>query len=274
MITLLSAFLLATALACSQFSECATEESALALYKESTSFDPSLIKTAVQRSWWQLASLLIEYAQEHNIDITDAFESAVREKNIQIRKLQSFYSANSQKYAVIPPAYQWAEGLEEIDINIKLAHKWDAPATLGCDDIKMNFTENTMELEANCPSTGKVFKLNLQLGGAIVPANCTWSKAAVSRVTVVLKKKERGKWSSLLGLGLRPPRNAHPWYSMQDQLKKKDDAMLEEESVAKRLEERRIEKERRKQEDARMEAMRHRHSPVFFKITAVIILES
>jgi hypothetical protein len=61
---------------------------------------------------------------------------------------------------------------------------------------------------------------------------------------------------------------------MQDQLKKKDDAMLEEESVAKRLEERRIEKERRKQEDARMEAMRHRHSPVFFKITAVIILES
>lgn len=62
---------------------------------------------------------------------------------------------------------------------------------------------------------------------------------------------------------------------MQDQLKKKDDAMLEEESVAKRLEERRIEKERRKQEDARMEAMRHRHSPVcLFKITAVIILES
>lgn len=52
---------------------------------------------------------------------------------------------------------------------------------------------------------------------------------------------------------------------MQDQLKKKDDAMLEEESVAKRLEERRIEKERRKQEDARMEAMRHRHSPVFSK---------
>ena len=50
MITLLSAFLLATALACSQFSECATEESALALYKESTSFDPSLIKTVCPNS--------------------------------------------------------------------------------------------------------------------------------------------------------------------------------------------------------------------------------
>ena len=45
MITLLSAFLLATTLACSQFSECTTEESALALYKESTSFDVSLVKT-------------------------------------------------------------------------------------------------------------------------------------------------------------------------------------------------------------------------------------
>lgn len=37
--------------------------------------------------------------------------------SIQIRKLQSFYNANSQKFAVISPAYQWAEGLEEVELN-------------------------------------------------------------------------------------------------------------------------------------------------------------
>ncbi len=36
--------------------------------------------------------------------------------SIQIRKLQSFYNANSQKFAVISPAYQWAEGLEEVGL--------------------------------------------------------------------------------------------------------------------------------------------------------------
>lgn len=34
-------------------------------------------------------------------------------------------------------------------MNIKLAHKWDAPATLGCDDISLNFTDSTMVFEAN-----------------------------------------------------------------------------------------------------------------------------
>lgn len=79
--------------------------------------------------------------------------------SIQIRKLQSFYNAHKNEYAVIAPAYQWAEGLEEVndfilsniqvDLNIKLAHKWDAPATLGCDDISLNFTDTMLLMEAN-----------------------------------------------------------------------------------------------------------------------------
>ncbi|KAK8799323.1 hypothetical protein WA171_006069 [Blastocystis sp. BT1] len=212
----------------------------------------------IQRSWWKLASLVIERAVRQNIDITKQFDDAVREKNIQIRKLQSFYNANSQKFAVISPAYQWAEGLEEIALNIKLAHKWDAPATLGCDDIHLNFTETTVILEANCSSTGKSFKMNLQLADKLNPEKCTWSKAAVSRIVVNLVKKERGMWPSLLGYGLRTPRNAHPWYSMQEQLKKKDEEMLEAENVEKRLAERKREKELREREDRLMEERRHK----------------
>ena len=49
------------------------------------------------------------------------------------------------------------------------------------------------------------------------------------------------------------PRNAHTWYSMRDQLDKKDKEMLEAENVVKRLEERRISKERREREYALME---------------------
>ena len=243
---------------CSQFDECTTEDNAIQLFQESNVFDQSLITLTIQRSWWKLASLVIERAVRQNIDITKQFDDAVREKNIQIRKLQSFYNANSQKFAVISPAYQWAEGLEEIALNIKLAHKWDAPATLGCDDIHLNFTETTVILEANCSSTGKSFKMNLQLADKLNPEKCTWSKAAVSRIVVNLVKKERGMWPSLLGYGLRTPRNAHPWYSMQEQLKKKDEEMLEAENVEKRLAERKREKELREREDRLMEERRHK----------------
>ena len=58
--------------------------------------------------------------------------------------------------------------------------------------------------------------------------------------------------------GLRTPRNAHPWYSMQEQLKKKDEEMLEAENVEKRLAERKREKELREREDRLMEERRHK----------------
>ena len=65
-----------------------------------------------------------------------------------MRKLQSIYNANKQKSTMIPPAYQWADGIDEVALNIKLAHKWDAPATLECDDISVNFTETHFQLLA------------------------------------------------------------------------------------------------------------------------------
>ena len=192
--------------------------------------------------------------------------------SIQIRKLQSFYNAKKQKSAMIPPAYQWAEGIDEVALNIKLAHKWDAPATLGCNDLSVNFTDTSMQLLAKwlfwkrrvmySDSTGNTYYMNIHLHAPIIPANCTWSRAAVSRVVVNMKKAERGKWKSLLSEGYTMPRNSHKWYSMQDQLDKADKERVDTENVMKRLEERKREKELREEEDRRMEERRHRKKRV------------
>ena len=66
---------------------------------------------------------------------------------------------------------------------MKLAHKWDAPATLGCDDIQVNMTATNVLLEArwyssfyhftHSPSTSKVFRLDYKLRGEIHPENST-----------------------------------------------------------------------------------------------------
>lgn len=52
------------------------------------------------------------------------------------------------------------------------------------------------------PSTSKKFVLNLQLHDKIVPQNCTWSRAAVSRIVVTMRKTERGLWGDLLGVSV------------------------------------------------------------------------
>lgn len=54
------------------------------------------------------------------------FENSVREKkwvlgsevrsSIQIRKLQSYLNSKKSDFAVIAPAYQWAEGRDEVGV--------------------------------------------------------------------------------------------------------------------------------------------------------------
>lgn len=100
--------------------------------------------------------------------------------------------------------------------------------------------------------------MNIKLHAAIIPANCTWSRAAVSRVVVNMKKAVRGRWNSLLGDGFKMPRNSLKWYSMQEQIDKADKEKLDIETVAKKMEERRREKELREEEDRRMEERKNR----------------
>lgn len=113
-------------------------------------------------------------------------------------------------------------------------------------------------LLVSSPSSGKTFHMNIKLHAEVVPANCTWSRAAVSRIVVNMQKAERGKWNSLLSEGFKMPRNSHKWYSMQEQIDKADKEKLDIENIAKKMEERRREKELREAEDRRMEERKNR----------------
>ena len=69
-------------------------------------------------------------------------------------------------------------------MNVKLAHKWDTPATLGCSIDSVEFKPTTVHFEAKwnayrrvmmcSPSTKKKFVLNLNLMGKINPEVNSW----------------------------------------------------------------------------------------------------
>ena len=77
-----------------------------------------------------MGKLAIDSGLRQSVDVSTVFEKAVREKkydwsfsstiSIHIRKLESFYKANSQKVSVIVPTYQWADGLEEVGFSDEL----------------------------------------------------------------------------------------------------------------------------------------------------------
>ncbi|KAK8823418.1 hypothetical protein WA577_002338 [Blastocystis sp. JDR] len=257
----LAAFFLLQCVTCGlEFRECASEEQAIDwikdLIEKNEKMDKNLISIAVQRSWWTAAEHIVTVAEEQKIDISSPFarSSAIIKSNLQ--KIQNMINRNRNDWSIIHPAFQWAQGMSDINVNIKYAHKWDTPATLGCSVSNITFSERSVYVESKCPSTKKKFQLSLALLKELNPEECHWNDASVGRVVLMMKKKERGHWDNILAKGETIPRNMHTWWSMKDQLEKEDentrkseDKKREEEDKKKREEERKKEEETKKAEE-------------------------
>ncbi|KNB46349.1 hypothetical protein JH06_2066 [Blastocystis sp. subtype 4] len=196
------------------FAECHTEEEAIDWLKEKLSTNEKIDKNiisivrleknvhvkAVQRSWWTVSEHIVTAAKEQEVDISSPFarSAAIIKSNLQ--KIQNLINSNRNDWSVISPAFQWAQGMNDINVNIKYAHKWDTPATLGCSVSNITFSERSIYAESKCPSTKKKFVLRLEMRKELNPEECHWNDASVGRVVLMMKKKERGHWENIISV--------------------------------------------------------------------------
>lgn len=83
----------------------------------------------------------------------------------------------------IQPAFQWAQSGNDIFINVKFAHKIDAPATLNVEVSNVSMTENKLVLSAT--DGRKIFTLDLEFLHGINPDESTYSMASVGALIVI-----------------------------------------------------------------------------------------
>jgi len=105
--------------------------------------------------------------------------------------------------------------VEQIFLQVKWAHKLDAPATLGCIPSQPEFSATHVSIKAECKEKGKTFVLQIPLFGSISPENCTWANAAVGRATITLQKTQHGPWARLL-MSPQRPANQGIWFAMRE----------------------------------------------------------
>eukprot|EP00499_Haloplacidia_sp_CaronLabIsolate_P007576 CAMPEP_0196770316 /NCGR_PEP_ID=MMETSP1104-20130614/1071_1 /TAXON_ID=33652 /ORGANISM="Cafeteria sp., Strain Caron Lab Isolate" /LENGTH=330 /DNA_ID=CAMNT_0042140427 /DNA_START=97 /DNA_END=1089 /DNA_ORIENTATION=- len=201
------------------FKDASSDKSALKLVEEALA-DPSTpisglhVGVAMERGWWNTARRLVEVCRDRGIDVT----GLVHQKASSIRRhLKEIAELLSKPTAMrsIHPAFQWAQSGDAIFLNVKFAHRIDAPATLDCvGDVSM--TNTSLHLLAPCEKSGKRFELRLDFLRDIVPDNSTWSVASVGRMTFTLAKSESDDaWPRLLK-SRRKPGNMHVWWSMRE----------------------------------------------------------
>lgn len=155
-----------------------------------------LIRNAVTHSYWTCAKDVIRQSPvEYISELKNIFEIEQRKITKELTSLKTFIESTLPMNTVLP-AFQWAQSLTEILLNVKFSHKIDAPATLNVEPLNVTITSNSLYLLAS--DSRKNFKLEFDLFSEIVPEECHYQLASVGRMTFNLKKaKAPIVWSKL-----------------------------------------------------------------------------
>eukprot|EP01138_Halocafeteria_seosinensis_P006002 gb/GECG01006135.1/.p1 GENE.gb/GECG01006135.1/~~gb/GECG01006135.1/.p1 ORF type:complete len:472 (+),score=90.99 gb/GECG01006135.1/:1-1416(+) len=172
------------------------------------------VQDLVERGMYTAAEQLVALYRSQGIELS----SAVFQSISVIRKRLSALADALTKRSIprIAPAFQWAQSPEDIFLNVKFAHKFDTPSTLGCETEKMVIRNRKFTYEAKCKEKRKIFSLDLNLYDALDNESSTWSMASVGRAMFTLKKQTTSPWPRLLKSNSKPG-NMHVWWDMKAQ---------------------------------------------------------
>lgn len=162
-------------------------------------------------------------------EVEDAVNQMKKKLGEVSTKLTQLKSAK-QATPPIEPALQWAQSPEAVFINVKFAHKLDAPACIDLVDPNIEMEESRVTVRAACKGVDKHFKLDLTLFSSIVVPNSSWAMTSVGRGSFTLSKQVAAKWDRLLA-SREKPKNLHVWWAMQEKFDSALDAMKDTASV-------------------------------------------
>lgn len=130
----------------------------------SDEFNPSNIKSshigqAMKRGFWKCAKDMATLLQGNGVDIRNDIDL---ESRIIMKEITSIKSAieSAMPSNIITPAFQWAQSPNDLFLNIKFAHKLDAPATLNVEVENVTLTNATLFLQAS--DGKKTFRFSIE----------------------------------------------------------------------------------------------------------------
>lgn len=164
------------------------------------------------------AEFLMEELNKRNIKFRDQLKIATSAVSQKVKDIYSMFRFDESDYVNASPAFQWAQNLENIFLQIKYAHRFDSP---GCLEVKKENIEikgNVLEFTAFCiqGDTPIKFSLTLDLFDNINKGASTFSSSSVGRNQLTLKKEKPSYWNSLLKPGAEAPSNMRMWLEMRE----------------------------------------------------------
>lgn len=188
------------------------------------------------------AEVLMIELNKRGIKFTDHLRTATNNIIQKAKSIYNQYRFDESDYVTVFPAFEWAQSLDRVFINIKYSHRWDAP---GCNEVKKEHVEsfeNLVMFTAYCiqGDTPIKFTLNLDLYDNVDEKESKYTSSSVGRYQLSLKKEKSGYWKNIVRKGADLPSNMRTWLEMRekylseiqkylDEVEEQEDNNLEEE---------------------------------------------
>ena len=179
----------------------------------------SCINTLLSSGYFLSLDYYLNELSSKGIAYRETLSFSISNMENKLNSIYNKYRFTDNDYQKVIPAFQWAQNLQNIFIEVKFAHRHDSPGCLEFSKMNINIENKNISLEALCV-LGDVpikFELELNLFDFIIKENSTYEKEAIGRYLITLKKNNNTYWKNLIeGSGEKFYPNMRIWFEMKE----------------------------------------------------------
>lgn len=182
--------------------------------------DMNCLKFLIHKGKKQETDFLMLEFSKREINFRKDVAEATQYKSGLARTLLHDYKYEENDFATVSPAFQWAQNQEFLFLQIKYAHRFDAPGCIEAKNENMIIEENgnSFVFTAFCFQGETPIKilLDLKFSDKIVNEGSSSNSSSVGRYEVKIKKANKGFWKKLFDKDFETPKNMRMWLEMRD----------------------------------------------------------
>ena len=221
------------------------------LEKESSQFIEKLLLS----SHYKALQHYVEELNERGIKFRESLSSAINKIKNQYDEILSEYDNIGKDTLVAVPAFQWAQSMDKIFIEVKFASRFDSPGCVEVNGIKFTHNKEGFVLKGECSIEEHIMKyeLDLKLLNSVDEEYEETKEISGGKFQITLKKKVSKYWERLLKDENEKKDNMKIWFEMkskyEDELKeyeKNEDKEKSFEEIERELKEERRKNKKKK----------------------------
>lgn len=177
------------------------------------------IETLLKFGHLKALEYFVNELNQRGIKFRETLSSTINNMQKRLEDVHNKFRFDEADFQLVTPAFQWAQSMNHVFLEIKFAHRHDSPGCLEVKNETFELFENLLMYKAYCV-LGDVpikFDLNLELWHPVSSENSTHGSSSVGRYKITLKKKTAGMyWDKLLKESMDKPQNMKVWFEMRE----------------------------------------------------------